>query len=203
MRKRAALCFFLVSLALALSSCGPRTLSSQGYQELVVSTLRGGELEKDLPPFPGLIPSVKAFFDALYCAESNCTIPYEMSYAATIAERKMVDIYMYRGKLCNNKKVRPPQELEPVHEQICKILDRIRAKMDGIKITATMAAQVFAQSMSDPPALERVAQSYSAKIMERKEEIVEALRELRAIDWLAPVFEGFKAEIPELLREAE
>ncbi|MCR4404195.1 MAG: hypothetical protein NUW06_02695 [Candidatus Acetothermia bacterium] len=49
----------LVSLALALSSCGPRTLTVEAYQEMIIKALQGIPPEKDLLPLPGLIPSMK------------------------------------------------------------------------------------------------------------------------------------------------
>jgi hypothetical protein len=201
--RRLGLILLLAMLLLSLTSCGPRTLPPQAYQDLVIETLQGGELEEGVPPFPGLISSIKSLFESLYCAESNCVFPSEMDYAAGIAERKLVDIYEYKARICNPKKFRPPEELQPDHEQICDILKRIRINVDAIKITAQMAARSLAQSSHDSSALERIAESHSAQIMGHKVEIIGALRQLQEIAWLAPVFEGVEAEIPELLTETE
>jgi hypothetical protein len=193
----------LLGLLLALTSCGPRALSPQAYQDLVIKALQGAALEKDLLPLPGLIPSIKRVFDSLYCPQYECVFPSEMEYAAMMADRGLGEIAAYRARICGNKGLRPPRELRSTHEQLCKGLDRIRADTDAIKITAQMAAQVLTQAKGEPEALERAARSYSAKIMERKGAIIEALRELREIEWLGPVFTGVESQIPELGTEME
>lgn len=204
MRKRAVcLCFLLVSLALAFSSCGLGTLSPQAYQELVVEALQGVPLEKDLLPLPGLIPSMKKLFDSLYCPQYECVFPSEMEYAAMMADRGLEEMAAYRTRICNNKKLRPPRELQNSHEAICALLDKIRVDTEAIKITAQMAAQVLSQSKGEPETLERAARTYSAKIMERKEMIIAALRQLREVAWLEPVFEAGESEIPELRNETD
>ncbi|MFQ6090345.1 MAG: hypothetical protein ACE5LD_02795 [Candidatus Bipolaricaulia bacterium] len=192
----------LLALLLTLASCGPRALSPQAYRGLVIKTLQGGELEKGTPPLPGLIPAIKKLFGALYCAESSCKMPSEMAYLSDVADFERVVVEEHRSRICN-KKVHPPQEMEADHEQVCNLLEGIRGDVEAMKLTATMAAQLLAQNMNDPETLERVSQSYSAKIMERKPAIVEALRRLREISWLASVFTGAESEIPELRTETK
>jgi len=189
-----------LALSLTLTSCGPRVLSPQAYQELVIETLKG-DLQRDngaALPLPGLIVSIRKLFDSLYCAEYSCVFPSEMEYAAMIAERTLVDIYTYKARICTEEKVRPPRELQPVHEKICAILDGIRADVDAIKLTAQLAARLLAHSEEDPSSLERISRSYSAKIMERRDAIIEALRQLRKVKWLEPVFMGAESKLPEL-----
>lgn len=200
--KKIGLILLLAMLLISLASCGPRRLSPQAYQDLVIKTLQGEEPEEGAPPLPRLISSIKKLFDSLYCAESSCEMPSEMSYLSDVADFEGVVIEEHRGRICGEK-VRPPQEMEADHEQICSLLSGIRHDIDAMKITAKMAAHLLAQSMSDPPTLERVSQSYSAKIMEQKAAIVEALHKLQEIPWLAPVFEGVEIEIPELLTETK
>ena len=202
MKERRLWLGLLLALLLSLASCGPRVLSPQAYQELVLETLQGGELEKGAPPLPGLIPSIKKLFDSLYCAESSCKLPSEMQYLGDVADLEREVIEGHRGRICS-KRVRPPQEMGSVHEGICDLLERIEHDVDAIKVTAQMAARLLAQNVNDPETLERVSQNFSAKIMEKKAEIIEALRKLREIAWLAPTFADAEAEIPELQAETE
>jgi hypothetical protein len=194
------LALLLAILLLALTSCGPRVLSPQAYQDLVIETLQGEESEKGAMPLPGLIPSIKKLFDSLYCVGSVCTMPGEMLELGNVADFEGMIVEEHRGRICKEE-VRPPQETETDHERICKLLEGIRRNIDAMKITARMAAQLLAQSMNDPPTLERVSRSYSAKIMERKEAIIEALQRLQEIAWLVPVFAGIESKIPELQAE--
>lgn len=193
----------LVGLSLALTSCGQRGLSPQAYQDLVIKTLQGIPLKKDLLPLPGLIPSMKRLFDSLYCPQYECVFPSEMEYAAMMADRGLGEIAAYEARICKDKNFRPPRELRSTHEAICALLGKIRADTDAIKITAQMAAQALTLAKGESGAPERVSKSYSAKIMERKGAIIEALRQLREVSWLEPVFEGAEAAIPELGPETE
>lgn len=197
MKERRLWLGLLLALLLSLASCGPRVLSPQAYQELVLETLQGGELEKGAPPLPGLIPSIKKLFDSLYCAESSCKLPSEMAYLRDIADYESMIVEEYRSRICR-RRVRPPEELETDHSQICDLLEKIRRNIEAMKVTAQMATQLLAQSVNDMATLERVAQSYSGKIMERKITIIKALQELQGVTWLGPVFGGAEDEIPEL-----
>jgi len=192
----------LLVLLLALTSCGPRTLSSQDYKELVISTLQGKASEEGLHPLPGLIPSLKRLFDSLYCAEYNCGIAYEMNYAAEAAQRELYNIIEYRARICDSKRVRPAAEMQLTHEEICKILERIEDDIDALLITTRYAVKILV-GYDDLTEAQEATKSFSRKIMELKGAIIEALRELQTIAWLAPIFEGVGAEIPELQTEKE
>ena len=200
--RRLRLGLLLLALLLTLASCGPRALSPQAYRNLVIETLEGGEPEGETPPLPGLIPAIKKLFGSLYCAESSCKLPGEMQYLSDVADFEGTVVEEQRGRICG-KRVHPPQEMEADHGRVCEMLEGIRRDIDAMKLTATMAARLLAQSMDDPETLERVSQSYSEKIMERKDTIVERLRRLREIAWLAPLFAGMETEIPELRTETE
>jgi len=193
--RRLWLILLLAMLLLTLTSCGPRRLSPQAYQDLVIKTLQGGEWEKGGPPLPGLIPSIKKLFGSLYCAESNCGVASEMQYIVETAKDEVEVVAEYHGRICN-KKVRPPKDMQATQEEICSLLDGIGRDADAMSITAGYAARILAGYGNSAD-----LGGFSQKIMERKGMIIEALRKLREISWLAPVFQGVKDEIPELGRK--
>jgi len=189
----------LVLVLLILSSCGPRTLSPQAYQEFVISSLQGdtGEASQKSSSLPGLVPAVERLFASFYCAESVCTMPSELSYLSEVADFESSVVEEHRSRICEGKrKIRPPQELAADHEKICKLLAMIRSSIEAIQITSQVGAQLLAQSMGDPETLKRTAENYSRKIMEQKSRIVEALRQIQRIPWLKMIFNDTK--IPEL-----
>jgi hypothetical protein len=179
-----------------LTSCGPRALSPQAYQDLVIKALQGGASTEGELPLPGLIPAVKRLFDSLYCAEYNCGLASEMQYLAEVAQDQRDTIEIHRGKICS-KKVHPPQGLKEEHERICGLLSDIRHDMDTIGLTATYAAQA-ASGYGDSSEAQEATKGFSKKILEFKDQILGALRELRQIGWLRPVFAGVEDQIPEL-----
>ncbi len=189
------LCLLLV-LLLNLASCGPRPLSPQAYQDLVIKTLQGEGAEKDRPPLPGLVLSIKTLFNSLYCAEYNCGMASEMQYLAEVAQDQRDAIDLQRGKICS-KKVRPPQGLGKDHERLCSLLGDIRHDMDTIGLTATYAAQA-ASNYSDSSEAQEATKGFSRKILEFKEQILKSLQELRELEWLRPIFIGVEEQIPEL-----
>jgi hypothetical protein len=88
----------LLGLLLALTSCGPRALSPQAYQDLVIKALQGGASTEGELPLPGLIPAVKRLFDSLYCAEYNCGLASEMQHIVEAARDEADLVSLYKGR---------------------------------------------------------------------------------------------------------
>lgn len=186
--KRFVLSIVGLALLVGVVACGTAPPPPEVYQDQVVRTLEGKAVEPGLSPLPTLVSAVEKLFGALYCAESNCQLPGEMWYLSEIADTQNVVIDSMRGRVCD-RDIRPPDEMESVHAEICDSLNRIRLHVDAMMITAKSAAQILAQSMNDPAEQKEISKRYSEKIMERKGKIIEELRELRGISWLAPLFE--------------
>jgi len=174
----------ICGLAISLASCGPRRLSAEDYQELVIHTLRGEGDEKGLP-LPGLKPAIDHLLAALSCVEVDCHLPDEFSYIGDVAELVEIVAADYRGKICD-KQVHPPRKMEDDHRLICESLDEMRKAADMMKITARLAAQLLSQESTAP---ELMSKNYSAKLIEHERSLIKVLQNLRGITWLNRLFE--------------
>lgn len=176
-------------LVTGLTSCSPRGLSAEDYQELVIRTLKGSE-EGSL--LPGLIPTIGNLFASLGCVEADCYLPDEFFHIGDVAELVENVAADREGKICHER-VHPPAKMKDTHRLICESLEAVRKAADAMKITARLAAQLLTQGFENPSSRELI-RSYSAKIIDQKRRIVEALRSLEDIPWLKGLFEGVLPE---------
>ena len=187
--RRAHFQIFLLILALGapllLSSCGHR-VSPEAYEQQVVQLL-AGQTEERLPP---LLASLNRLLRATACAETEvgCQDPAQLGQAAELADDERFVISEYIGRICERRKFRPPRELRADQRRICELLEQLRLDVDALKLTANYAAQLLSHYSTPGSANDEGLPNFSRKLAQERETLLSHLQDLRAIDWLAPLF---------------
>jgi len=174
------------------------------YRSTVINILSGERVEQTSPRIEaGLVPGMSTLFDAMYCPENDCTFANEMGYLFDVTQETM---RMLRNgivaPLCRTDQVSPPSALDADHREICDRLDAIYGELRSVEQNVKVARDLLARN-ENPSRFESTLNQLNQRILNKRTAIIDQLRAMREIAWLAPVFEGANEEIPRLSRSRQ
>lgn len=171
------------------------------YKSTVVNILSGDRVGQTSPRIQaGLVPGMSTLFDAMYCPENDCTFANEMGYLFDVTQETM---RMLRNgivaPLCRTDKISPPPALRADHREICNRLDAIYRELRSVEQNVKLARNLLARN-ENPSSFESTLNQLNQRILNKRTAIIDQLRAMREIAWLAPVFEKAEEQIPQLSR---
>lgn len=174
------------------------------YQSTVITILNGERVDRTSPRIQaGLVPGMSTLFEAMYCPENDCTFANEMGYLFDVTqETKAMLRNGIVAPLCRTDQISPPSALSADHREICARLDAIYGELRSLEQNVKIARDLLARN-ENPSNFESTLNQLNQRILNKRTVIIDQLRAIREIAWLAPVFEGANEEIPQLSQSNE
>ncbi|MBI1742280.1 hypothetical protein HYR54_04345 [Candidatus Acetothermia bacterium] len=141
---------------------------------------------KDVDRDPGFQATMTELIGDMECetpetGKSLCKLPIRFQHLRILAQQDFPRIKNYEGQIC---KLRPAEQYQADHTQLCNSLEKISRELDTMQLTASQAGQFLHENK--PESLGTVLDEIVNRLERTRQSFISRMKTLSEIAWLKP-----------------